>query len=87
VSDRGCSLCGTPRLTRQVNRQWRVVHEDSGGISFSTSERTHPRDAKERAEAWAEALRRYGRRVRVEVWEQAWWTTESEWRRLPEEET
>jgi hypothetical protein len=67
-------------LTRQQTRHRRVVCV--GRVLLSTSERTHPHDAERRAQDWADMLRRRGRPVRVEVWDEVWWTTESEWHRV-----
>jgi ribosomal protein L37E len=83
VSEKTCALCGTPRLERKVLRHWRVV--SAGKVYLRTSERTHLHDAERLAQYWADMVRRGGHDVRVEVWDEVWWTTESEWHRVDDD--
>lgn len=70
----------TEPMQRVTVRHWRVVDDKDGGISYSISSREEswPERAVERAGYWL----RPG--THLEVWDQEWQQTFSEWTRVEE---
>ena len=80
------ALCGCPKHFPShwnTTRYWRVVDNETGGITFSVSENDRHLlidDPADRAEAWRQRMG--AKRHHIEVWDRHTPKVESRWERV-----